>query len=760
MAAINLSIHPNRIGAFFRYAWWRSFVRNSLVFTGCLGRNSGLLTEYLPCEKDLAIVATLRLTHILFGGDAVRLTEHPVLDQKAGTEVSFTFDGQPFVGLEGEMVSSALFANGIRTFSIHHVGDGPQGLYCANGQCAQCTVIINGLSVKSCITPLKNGMSIQTLVHHPSLLTDDLWRPSKPPEELTCQVLIVGAGPSGITAGMELADLGFSVILVDDKDHLGGKLVLQTHKFFGSMADCYAGTRGTDIAKILEDDARTRENLIILTNSSVVGIYSDRKAGIYNTQAGAYSHISFDALIVATGARERSLVFPGNDLPGVYGAGAFQTLVNRDLVKSSQRVLIVGCGNVGLIGAYHALQAGIEVVGIIDIASKISGYKVHADKIRRMGVPIYLSHTLLGVAGDGQVQRATIAEVDADWNPLVQTAKTFEVDTVLIAVGLSSANEFFAAGMEGGFPVLKTGDALEIAEASSAMMGGRIVGREMAALLGKDATVPEEWLTKATILKSHPGEVFPRSTTWPNEGGWQPLLHCYQEIPCNPCTTVCPHDSIQLRGNTGSMLDLPYFDGKCVGCSLCVLICPGLAITLVRDAKEKGLAELVLPHEFNHNYKPGDQVTLRNIEGESVGTGIVKTSRFNKKHRTHLLTLEVPQELAPSIAGILVQNTEATLPLAEADFSYLPDEAIVCRCERVSVGEIKEFIRVNQVNDLNQLKLPRVAMGACGGKTCLDLLPRVLMQAGVKREDIRPAILRPLTMEVPMRVLANQGGSK
>lgn len=54
---------------------------------------------------------------------------------------------------------------------------------------------------------------------------------------------MVGAGPSGITAAIELADAGYSVILVDDKDHLGGKLVLQTHKFFGSMADCYAGTR-------------------------------------------------------------------------------------------------------------------------------------------------------------------------------------------------------------------------------------------------------------------------------------------------------------------------------------------------------------------------------------------------------------------------------------------------------------------------------------------------------------------------------------
>ncbi|NMB19460.1 MAG: (2Fe-2S)-binding protein, partial [Firmicutes bacterium] len=92
----------------------------------------------------------------------MRISQHPILDIQENKEVSFSFDGRRLVGREGEMVSSALFANGIRTFSIHTVGDAPQGLFCANGQCAQCTVIIDGLPVKSCITPLKEGMEIQT----------------------------------------------------------------------------------------------------------------------------------------------------------------------------------------------------------------------------------------------------------------------------------------------------------------------------------------------------------------------------------------------------------------------------------------------------------------------------------------------------------------------------------------------------------------------------------------------------------------------
>lgn len=690
----------------------------------------------------------------------MRISQHPILDQKTGREVSFTFDGQPLVGREGEMVSSALFANGIRTFSRHKVDNAPQGIFCANGQCAQCTVLIDGLPMKSCITPLREGMEIRTLVHYPTLPPDDELRPSRRPPELSCQVLVVGAGPSGITAAIELADAGYSVILVDDKDHLGGKLVLQTHKFFGSMADCYAGTRGTDIAKILEEEARKRENITIMTDSVVVGVFADGKAGIYQPQEERYLLLSFAGVIVATGARERSLVFPGNDLPGVFGAGAFQTLVNRDLVKSSERVLIVGCGNVGLIAAYHALQAGIDVVALIDIAPKVSGYKVHGDKIKRMGVPIYLSHTLVSVQGEGKVEKATIAQVDESWNPLLSTAKTFAVDTVLIAVGLSSVDEFYSAGLEAGFPVLKTGDANEIAEASSAMIGGRITGREMARRLGSTIDIPEEWFAKAEILKSPPGEVFPRTHTWPPEDGWQPVIHCYEEIPCNPCTTVCPHNSIQLTGRTGTIMDLPEFSGKCIGCGLCVLICPGLAITLVRESEEAGLAEVVLPYEFDHNFQPGDQVILRDVEGSDLGRGTVLRTRFNKKHRTHLLTLQVQADIATKVAGILVQDPAVTQPLPEADFTYLPDNAIVCRCERITVGQIKEFVRENEVTDLNQLKLLRTAMGACGGKTCLDLLPRVLMEAGVKKEEIRPATYRPLTVEIPMKALANQGGDK
>ncbi len=89
--------------------------------------------------------------------------------------------------------------------------------------------------------------------------------------------------------------------------------------------------------------------------------------------------------------------------------------------------------------------------------------------------------------------------------PIAETAKTFAVDTVLIAVGLSSSDEFYKLAEEGGFPVMKAGDAQEIAEASSAMIGGRIVGRKMAQVLGVDTTIPEDWLKKSGHFKKPSG---------------------------------------------------------------------------------------------------------------------------------------------------------------------------------------------------------------------------------------------------------------
>ncbi len=434
-----------------------------------------------------------------------RILEHPILPPAGEASVPFTWQGQAMLARPGETIASALFANGIRTFG-HHPKDGaPQGIFCANGQCAQCAVVADDLPVKSCMVVVRGGMQVQPLDGLPVLPDVDGQVRTHPIETVDVECLIIGGGPAGLTAAIELGRAGVRALIVDDKHRLGGKLVLQTHKFFGSIEACHAGTRGIDIATKLEREVREFENVRIWLNSTVLSVFSDRRVGVLRDNQ-QYFIVRPDMLLVTAGAREKSLVFPGNTLPGVYGAGAFQTLVNRDLVRPTERLFVIGGGNVGLIAGYHALQAGIGVVGLCEAMPECGGYKVHKDKLVRMGVPIYTSHTILRAEGKNEVESVTIAEIDKTWRPIPGTEKRFECDTVLVAVGLDPVDEFLHKAREFGLPAMAAGDSEEIAEASAAMFTGRIRGLEIARALGRDVgEVPPEWHRTAEILKSRPG---------------------------------------------------------------------------------------------------------------------------------------------------------------------------------------------------------------------------------------------------------------
>ena len=185
-----------------------------------------------------------------------------------------------------------------------------------------------------------------------------------------------------------------------------------------------------------------------------------------------------------------------------------------------------------------------DVVGLVEALPEVGGYKVHADKLQRLGVPIYTGHTVVSANGKDKVESVTIARLDQNWNAMPDTHKTFEVDTVLIAVGLAEVNEFYLKAKQWGMDVYCAGDAQEIAEASAAMFTGKIEGHKIAQALNIEVEqMPGEWDTKATILKSKPGPATCRKPPAREEGVF-PIFHCYQEVPCNPCASVCPVDAI------------------------------------------------------------------------------------------------------------------------------------------------------------------------------------------------------------------------
>lgn len=682
-----------------------------------------------------------------------RIKEHPILPVPGEPSVPFTWKGQDMKARQGEVIASALFANGVRVFGHHHKDGSPQGIYCANGQCAQCSVVADGLSVKSCMVPVKPGMKVEPLEGKAALIDASGPMEFHDIETVETEVLILGGGPAGLSAAIELAKAGVGVILIDDKAALGGKLVLQTHKFFGSIDACHAGTRGMDIGQKLEAQVRSFENVRIWTETTALSVFSDRKVGVL--RQGHYVLVRPQMLLVATGAREKSLVFKGNTLPGVYGAGAFQTLVNRDLVRPTERLFVIGGGNVGLIAAYHALQAGIQVVGLCEALEECGGYKVHKDKLVRMGVPIHTRHTVVCANGTEEVQSVTIAQLDDRWKIIPGTEKTFTCDTVLVAVGLEPVDEFLHKAKEYGLPYYAAGDAEEIAEASAAMFTGKIRGLEIAKALGRDVgEVPPEWHRTAEVLKSRPGATITEEIPEEDKGVF-PIFHCSQEIPCNPCTSICPKGAIQIEGN--DILGLPMFNEEdCIACEQCVAVCPGLAITLVDFRRTDSTDAIVsIPYEFPGTMiKEGDVVTVLDTLGTPLGNvPVVKVRSPKFADHAQLVKVKAPPEIAKLIAGIRVQEPWITEPANETT-ERMADDEIVCRCERVTAGEIRALIRKG-VRDMNELKAAtRAGMGACGGKTCPSLIKRLFREEGVADWQITDFTKRPVFIEVPLGAFA------
>ena len=340
-------------------------------------------------------------------------------------------------------------------------------------------------------------------------------------------LLVIGGGAAGLCAAAEAAAAGAKVTVIESDLHPGGQLVKQTHKFFGSK-DEYAGTRGYKIADILLDEiASLGDKVEINCNSTVTGCYPED--GVYTVMEGEenYYRVKAKKAVVATGAQERMIPFPNNDLPGVYGAGAVQTLMNVYGVVPGKKVVMVGAGNIGLIVSYQLRQAGVDVVAVVEAMPQIGGYWVHAAKIRRLGIPILLRHTVTKAVGDKVLEGAVIQELD-DKFQLIGEPKKIDCDIICMAVGLTPTTElFWQAGCKMQFvpqlcgyvpfrdktmrtsnpDIWVAGDASGIEEASAAMVEGRIAGHSAAKALGHkiDDKKFDEYWTRLHHLRA--GEV-------------------------------------------------------------------------------------------------------------------------------------------------------------------------------------------------------------------------------------------------------------
>jgi thioredoxin reductase len=278
-------------------------------------------------------------------------------------------------------------------------------------------------------------------------------------------------------------------------------LFKQIHKFFGSR-EHRAMERGFNIGNSFLDEAKEL-GVEVSLNSVVLGIYEN---GAINVMVrDRIEQFKAQKTLIATGASENMIPFPGWTLPGVIGAGAAQTMSNIHGIRPGNDILMVGSGNVGVIVSYQMMQAGSKIAAVIDAAPKIGGYAVHAAKIARVGVPFLMSHTIKAAYGKDRVEGATVIQVDESWQPIAGTETTFDVDTICIAVGLNPMTQLlrmagckiaYVPALGGRIPahdvnqessvkgIYVAGDVSGIEEASTAIIEGRIAGLAIANSLG------------------------------------------------------------------------------------------------------------------------------------------------------------------------------------------------------------------------------------------------------------------------------------
>ena len=489
--------------------------------------------------------------------------------------------------------------------------------------------------------------------------------------------IVVGAGPAGLSAANRIACAGGHVVVIDMNDRPGGQLKKQIHKFFGSAEVC-AGVRGIRLTEQLYKPAVENGCKFFFHMTAYAIEEYDSGYIVYAGDGENTMRLFGKAIILAVGASENTTIFPGWTKPGVITAGAAQTMVNQYRVAVGKRVLMVGAGNVGLIVSYQLLQAGIDVVAVIEAAADIGGYEVHANKLRRAGVPIYTACSVLYAEGEETVTGAVVASVDTNGCPVAGTEMHFNVDTICLAVGLSPLvklaascgckimvnkkretipwhNETLMTSKRG---IYVAGDVAGVEEASIAIEEGQMAGVYAGIYLGiiKENSI----MFELAEIKRRLAELRKKGNQRPEKedyskyssfDGSKVVIECYQGIACNPCEKCCSSKAI-IVGEALSGKPIIDLD-KCTGCGRCVVSCPGMACFLLNMNYNNEEAEIGMPYEFLPVPKKGDTARGMDRNGQYVcDARVTQVVRMKDCDQTLLLKIAVPKVMASRVRSI------------------------------------------------------------------------------------------------------------
>ena len=252
------------------------------------------------------------------------------------------------------------------------------------------------------------------------------------------RLVIIGGGSAGMAAAIKAYELGEKDILIIEKNtYLGGILNQCIHNGFGlhEFKEELTGpefmSRFSKKVNELGIEYRLESNVLNISNDKVV-TYTNSKEGIVEVKA--------EAIILAAGCYERNagaIQIPGDRPSGVYTAGQAQLFMNCYGYLVGKRVFILGSGDIGLIMARRMTLEGAKVLGVAELMPYSAGLNRNIVQcLKDFDIPLYLSHTVKKVEGLSHLEKVTIAKVDEKMNFIEGTDMTFDVDTLLLSVGL------------------------------------------------------------------------------------------------------------------------------------------------------------------------------------------------------------------------------------------------------------------------------------------------------------------------------------
>jgi thioredoxin reductase len=261
-------------------------------------------------------------------------------------------------------------------------------------------------------------------------------------------ITVIGAGPAGLSAALEAAKAGARVTIIDEYSKPGGQYFRQPQARFSRVNEAVLG-KSFAAGRALIAQVAAQSTIQLRTGTLAWGVFDD---GVLEIESdNQCERLAAQRLIVATGAYERPIPFPGWTLPGVTTAGAAQTLLKAQFVLPGSRILMSGTGPFQLPVSTQLLKAGAEIVEILEALPARDYFRRfpqlwrHLDKLREAQgyfatllshrVPWHFGHAVVEARGDGRVEEAVVAPLDEAGHPLVEGRRIVAADAVLVNYG-------------------------------------------------------------------------------------------------------------------------------------------------------------------------------------------------------------------------------------------------------------------------------------------------------------------------------------